>query len=101
MDTLREMENDRITICTKCKHFINLEPSSPRKDVWYNHVCKASKRPKKIDPYDGKIRFISKNDLGNEITTDNPYEYCRYINNGNCYLFEDKNGDGIWKTFQK
>lgn len=28
--------------CFGCKNFVNLEPDSPRRGVWYNHVCHIS-----------------------------------------------------------
>jgi hypothetical protein len=78
------------TICTKCANFYNAEPGSVREHVWYNHLCKASPLPKRIDPYDGKMKSCSVNDLGRGIFTDHEFEYCREVNDGNCPKFKPK-----------
>ena len=79
-----------ITICIKCEHFVNLEPASPREHIWYNHLCKASPLPTKIDPYDGKTKRYTVNGLGNEYFTENQFEYCRNVNDGKCSKFQAK-----------
>ena len=76
-----------VTICTQCVHFMNLKPRSPRAHIWYNHLCKATPLPTTIDP-DGKKRFYAVNDLGQEYFSDNQYQYCREVNNGNCPKFQ-------------
>lgn len=68
-----------ITICIRCQNFRNLEPTGPRKDVWYNHLCTASPLPKVIDPYDGRLKH-----------EDQPFAFCRDINNGSCPLFDPR-----------
>lgn len=86
--TLTSEEMMCVTICTKCKHFKNLEPDSPRKDVWYNHLCQVNKLPVEIDPYDGVEKPHGKNDLGIKYASDTPFKYCRDCNNGICQEFE-------------
>ncbi|HLC78659.1 MAG TPA: hypothetical protein VJH92_06045 [Candidatus Nanoarchaeia archaeon] len=80
----------KITICTECTHFINLEPNSSRKDVWYNHLCSANKLPTKIDPYDGKKKPFGVNALGDAVFSDKPHKYCRDLNEGNCRDFSNE-----------
>ena len=77
-----------ITVCLQCAHFINLEPGSPREHVWYNHLCKATSLPTKVDTYDGKTKPYSVNDNGDECFTKNLFEYCRNVNNGKCLKFQ-------------
>lgn len=68
------------TICKNCTHFLNLEPGSPRADVWYNHLCKASPLPVVLNVVTGK--------MGPAIE-DEAYSFCRDINrDGNCEKFE-------------
>lgn len=78
------------TVCYECVHFKNLEPRSPREHVWYNHVCTATPLPVQRDPVTGQLQNVSRNDLGREIFTDQPFQFCREINKGNCPLFEKK-----------
>jgi hypothetical protein len=73
-----------VTICKTCAHFHNREPSGPRSHVWYNHFCKATPLPTKIDPYDGATKAYSVNDLGSEYFTDDKFERCRKVNDGRC-----------------
>lgn len=73
-----------ITVCRHCKHFIGLEPDAPRKDVWYNHLCKAWPRPVAIDPYDGKLKPLDGKNYAEHF-----YDYCRDHNGGNCSCFEE------------
>ena len=80
--------NDTFTICKQCKHFHNIEPTGPRKDIWYNHYCKAVDLPTAQDPLDGVVKPFSQNDLGRTIFLDEPYPHCRDINDGNCKAFE-------------
>ncbi len=75
-----------ITICAKCIHFKNLEPSGPRKDVWYNHLCKASKRMLTIDPVTGRNMYAGTNSLGGQYFAGEQFLNCRDINtDGNCH----------------
>lgn len=74
----------QITICRKCVHFLGKDATSPRKDVWYNHFCKASPLPTRIDPYDGKEKPCGVNDLGGAYFTENKFQYCRDVNDGAC-----------------
>lgn len=76
------------TICGDCRHFLNREPTGPRSDVWYNHMCSASPRPDAIDPVTGKHGYAGKNDLGGAFVTDERYMFCRDVNTGNCSLFD-------------
>ena len=77
-----------MTICTKCKHLLNLEPNSVRADVWYNHLCTASPFPRKVDPFDGKVKSCGGNDLGGEYFTNRQFQFCRNVNDGRCDKYE-------------
>lgn len=77
-----------VSVCTKCRSFMNLEPGSPREHIWYNHLCKATPLPTAIDPYDGKTKPCGVNDLGNKYFTENQFQYCRNVNEGNCPKFQ-------------
>lgn len=79
-----------ITICTQCIHFLNLEPTGPRAEVWYNHICRASPLPRIIDPYDGQEKSYRINDLGQQHFSDKEFDYCQEINKGDCPKFEAK-----------
>lgn len=81
---------DNFTVCKECENFINCEPGSPREHVWYNHRCKANPIPKAIDPYDGKLKGIGRNDLGGQYFTDEEYGWCRDKNDGNCADFKPR-----------
>ena len=85
---------NNVSVCKNCKHFRNLEPDSPRAHVWYNHVCARSPKPKKIDPYDGKLKPWGKNDLGGKVfySEEKEFQYCRDVNDGQCRKFEE-----IWQ----
>ena len=76
------------TVCYDCKHFHNEETSGPRKDIWYNHYCKASPLPMEMNPVTGEIQATCTNDLGTKIYTDRGFRFCRDINDGNCELWE-------------
>ena len=78
------------TICHLCSNFINLDPNSPRKDVWYNHICKANPLPQKINLVTGKMESYGVNDMGKEYFTDDKFQYCSNINFGKCKQFENK-----------
>ena len=39
-------------LCFQCEHFLNLEPNSQRRGVWYNHVCTKDFTPIKLDGED-------------------------------------------------
>jgi len=41
------------TPCISCKHLII--PRGQVKEIWYNHLCKMYKSPKRIDYYSGKM----------------------------------------------
>jgi hypothetical protein len=75
------------TVCTRCRHFMNLDPHSCRADVWYNHLCLATPLPTRIDPYDGKVKPCGVNDLGTPYFSDEAFQNCRYVNNGNCQKY--------------
>ena len=85
-----KMNITKTTICYQCKFFHNEEPTGPRKDVWYNHVCKASPLPIDMNPVTGEMQARTCNDLGQVIHTNRTFEFCRNINKGDCELFEPK-----------
>ena len=78
-----------LKICAKCANLMRLEPmSSPRYDVWYNLICKASPLAESVDLTTGGVGYKKVNDLGTEYYTENPYEYCREVNtDGECSKF--------------
>lgn len=78
----------QLTVCTRCKHFLNKEPDSVRSDVWYNHLCKASPLPVDYDPYDGRLKPWDVNDFGMRYFAREPYKYCRDVNDGTCAKFD-------------
>lgn len=86
--SVAKKNEDEITVCVKCANFLNKDPHSARKDVWYNHMCMAAKRTRVVDPYDGKIRYAGTNDLGGEYLTNEKYLNCRDVNNGRCQYFK-------------
>jgi hypothetical protein len=79
-----------VTNCKQCLFHIGLEPGSPREDVWYNQLCMAKPLLKKVDSYDGKTKYYDVNDIGNEYFTTNEFQFCRYINDGKCSMFQPK-----------
>lgn len=84
-----------VTVCKKCRYFVQLETGSVREHVWYNHLCKATPLPMKVDPYDGKTKPYCHNDLGGEYFTENPFKYCRDVNDGQCPQFQALGPDWI------
>ncbi len=72
------------TICAECIHFINQGP------IWYSQFCAASPLEKAIDPVTGAETYMATNSLGMHTTSDNAYQYCRDVNDGNCPKFEPK-----------
>ena len=82
------MAEKEFTICYNCMNFLNLDPNSARKDVWYNHLCTANRLPRKINPIKGKKEFYEINNLGNECFSDKEFKYCRDCNNGKCKDFK-------------
>jgi len=86
----KQEKQPKATICTKCVHFMSLEPGSVRKHVWYNQLCKAAPLPTKIDPYDDNIKPFNINNFGNEYFTENEFRYCRDVNDGNCPKFQTR-----------
>lgn len=76
--------NREVTVCTRCVHFMNLEPGSSREHIWYNHLCKATPLPRKTDPYDGKMKPYTVNSLGGVYFTKHRFQYCRAVNDGKC-----------------
>ena len=90
MEDKKKAKMPEVTVCVQCKFFINLEPGSSREHVWYNHLCSATPLPKKIDPYDGKKKPWSRNDLGGEYFSDNEFKYCKNVNDGKCPKFESR-----------
>lgn len=85
-----ERINTQTTVCYQCKHFHNEEPTGPRKDIWYNHFCKASPLPIAMNPVTGEMQSKSSNDLGTTIYTDRGFKFCRDVNDGNCELWEGR-----------
>lgn len=84
--------NDAFTICTKCKHFHNVYPRSPRAHIWYNQYCRAEELPRAQDPVDGKLRHFKTNDLGMTVFVDLPWQHCRTANpHGECEHFAKEN----------
>lgn len=81
--------SETITVCFRCKFFLNKEPNTPRADVWYNHLCQKRPLLKGINPVTGKPQYIASNDLGQYHYTDQEFVFCRDINNGNCQDFEE------------
>jgi len=84
----KKPEQPEVTVCTRCVHFVNREPGSVREDMWYNHLCKATPLPVRIDPYDGKEKHYSTNDLGKEVFSRDEFQYCREVNDGQCPKFK-------------
>lgn len=89
MDNVKQLMPNT-TICVECASFKNLDPNSPRKDIWYNHICLANSFPKKINPVNGQLTPYTVNDLGKECFTDKEYRYCRDCNDGKCKQFKYK-----------
>jgi nucleoside 2-deoxyribosyltransferase len=85
-----EIEPEKVTICTNCANFMNKVPGST---IWYNHYCAANPLPRKIDPYDGKLKAHCVNDLGGGYFTDDDegFMHCRDINKGACSKYEPVN----------
>ena len=80
-----------MNICYECQHFHNAGAEGPRKDIWYNHLCKANPLEIGINPVTGKAQSVSKNDLGNTVYSYRNFAYCRNINKvGNCPDFAPK-----------
>jgi len=80
-----------MTICYECKHFHNKEPTGPRTDVWYNHVCRAAPRDTAADPVTGRILYADVNDLGMKYFTEDRFKNCRDINtDGACAKWSEK-----------
>ena len=73
------------TFCVECKH---LEYTGA--DVWYNYFCRASKLKQVVDPVTGNKKYETFNSLGTRILVDNPYRFCRDVNDGHCQLFEER-----------
>ncbi len=86
----QDVSDPKITICKRCKYFINIDPFSCRRDVWYNHLCRASPLPKKVDPYDGKMKSYRLDRLNRVCFTQHDFEYCRDVNDGSCLKFQKK-----------
>jgi len=78
------------TICTECKHYFNLEPYSARSICDYNRLCKANPLPQVIDPIDGKLKYVGRNDLGGFVSCESGegYQQCRKCNDGDCPKFD-------------
>ena len=84
----REKPKPEVTVCTQCVHFVNLEPGSPREHKEYNHLCKATPLPTKVDPYDGKTKPYDVNNLSGEHFAENQFQYCHNVNDGKCPKFQ-------------
>jgi len=76
-----------ITICKKCAEFVGLELGTAREGIWYNHLCKANPLPIGVDPYDGELKPMAKNDRGQTGVAENRFDYCRNHNDGKCKDF--------------
>lgn len=85
----RSSQKSEITICTKCTHLLSIA-AGPRTGIWYNMFCKAQPLPKGVNPLNGKECYITQNDFGNIVHTDDRFHYCRDINDGNCPHFSEK-----------
>ncbi len=72
------------TTCKECAEFVGLEPGTAREGIWYNHLCKANPFPVGIDPYDGELKPMSQNDLGQTVFVEHRWDYCRNHNDGRC-----------------
>lgn len=80
--------SNKSTFCVNCANLMRGEPSSsPRYDMWYNMLCKASPLEESISPITGEIVYIQTNDFGKRVESDKPYDYCRNVNNGSCRKF--------------
>jgi hypothetical protein len=77
-----------MTICKYCKHMRHDIKNRQAPDVWYNFFCSASRREKAQDPVTGEWGFLSKNSLGEINIVEEEFEYCRYVNKGDCPKFE-------------
>lgn len=83
------METIQTTVCYICKHFHNEEQHSSRKDVCYNHFCKANPLPIEMNPVTGLMQAKTQNDFGTTVWTDAGFRFCRDINtDGQCEQFE-------------
>jgi hypothetical protein len=61
-----------MVLCKNCRFLLNKEPNSPRRDVWYNHLCLASPVVR-LDFYDGPKK---------------EFKFCRDVNtDGHCPKF--------------
>lgn len=81
---------DEVTVCYDCLHFLNSEPTGPRKDIWYNHRCGAISLPLAINPITGCNQYYQQNSLGETYFADQEHPYCRNMNDGNCKRFRSK-----------
>ena len=75
-------------LCVTCKHFLS------RGRMWYDQYCKAVQHPKGVDPVTGEKVYRKKNDLGGYYYDDEPYEYARNVNNGDCMFWEGRSEEG-------
>jgi len=75
----------KITICTNCKHLVRGEGvGKEAKTAWWNLFCGKTERPTAINPINGKKGW----QLNDGEFTDNQYDLCQSINDGNCKDFE-------------
>jgi hypothetical protein len=86
--------NPTLTICTRCRYHANTHDGSrlgPLPDTWFYQVCSAPavRREPTIDPVTGKSGFLSRNDLGMDVVTDEARPYCRSVNRGDCVYYEE------------
>ena len=75
------------TICKECAEFVGLELGTAREGIWYNHLCKTNPLPIGIDHYDGGLKPISEDPLGQAVFVENRFDYCRNHNDGSCKDF--------------
>lgn len=90
MNNISKIQNKEATICVKCRHHVNIEPSGPRSNVWYNHLCSHPENflKKTIDLVTGEVKYASKNDLGSKDLSEEQRPRCRDVNDGECQHYE-------------
>ncbi len=89
-ELIKITQERKFTICKECR-FLITKDDGLRSSIWYNNFCGAVSREQSRDPYDGVMRYISRNDLGEVYFEDEAHPYVRDINpDGNCIYFEVK-----------
>ncbi len=85
---LHRPSNDNFTACINCHYFLNKAEDRTGRSNWYNHLCRAVQLPRKRDSYDGTLKYVNTNSIGEEYFTEDAFQYCRAINDGNCPHFK-------------